>query len=436
MRRCWSGGAGRGEPGCMETIGARLRIVTVCHAVTGLLTAVWGAGLPTLDSRLDLGPGLIGAMLLLVATCALLTMRVAGGVDAAGGMMLSIALPAAGLSLILAGLSPTITVLLSAAALFGLSSGVVNVALSSEAMAVESAIGRPVIARMHGFWTLGAAGGGMTLAAVLHSGADGGLAISGAAALLVLTSVAVGPRIRAVAAPAEAMDPEAEVALDLRGSPVPMSRAHLIVLGLLGAAVFITEGAATDWSGVHATRALGANPATASVVYGAFFTAMTIVRFGGDSLRQRLGPRRALRLTSSIAVGGYAAVMTSSAVPGAPAAVVTAIIGWAFAGAGTALVWPIIIGTLAAAGQTRRTLAFVTMFSYGGGLLGPALIGLLAHATTLSIALVLPAALALLVAIAAPEALRPSRLHGRRAVDRPRAIPPALGSPSPTHPSR
>lgn len=184
---------------------------------------------------------------------------------------------------------------------------------------------------------------------------------------------------------------------------------HLIALGLVGAAVFLTEGAATDWAGVHATRALGAEPAVGSVVYGVFFAAMTTVRFCGDALRRRLGPVRTVRLTSSVAVVGYALVLASGLVPTPVTAVVTAVVGWALAGAGTALVWPIIIGTLATAGETPRTLSLVTMISYGGGLLGPALIGFLAQATTLPIALALPAALALLVAVAAPATLRPRR---------------------------
>ncbi|MFK3676642.1 hypothetical protein ACI2IP_02860 [Microbacterium sp. NPDC090218] len=404
----------------MDTIGARLRIVTICHAVTGLLTAVWGAGLPALDARLDLGPATIGAMLLLVAGGALVTMRLAGRVHRSGGWMLSLALPSAGIALVVAGSAPTSVVLFLAAALFGLSCGVVNVALSSEAMAVESAIGRPVIARMHGFWTLGAAGGGMLLAAALNAGLDSRIAISGAAGVIVLTSLGIGPRIRAGAAAHPSRPPVPETsAASASASSAQISRLHLAALGLVGAAVFLTEGAATDWSGVHTTRMLGADPAIGSVVYGVFFSAMTVVRFCGDALRRRLGPVRTVRITMSVAVAGYALVLATGLVPTEPTVIVTAVIGWALAGAGSALVWPIVIGHLATAGETRRNLAFVTMISYGGGLLGPAVIGFLAQATSLSIALVLPAALALLVAVAAPATMRPPRV--RRATSSPSA---------------
>lgn len=394
----------------METTGTRLRIITICHALTGLFTAVWGAGLPALDARLDLGPALIGTMLLLVAGCALLTMHITGHARRSGGWMLSIALPTAGIALVLAGSAPTAPVFLFAAALFGLSCGAVNVALSTDAMAVESAMGRPVIARMHGFWTLGAAGGGMLLAAALHTGLDSRLAMSGTAGLLVAAALSLGPRIRAVTPAQTAAAPRAAAPrAAVPGAGTRIGRGHLIALGSVGAAVFLTEGAATDWAGVHATRVLGADPAAGSVVYGVFFAAMTIVRFRGDSLRRRLGPVRTVRITSSVAVAGYALVLTAGVLPSTTAAIVVALAGWALAGAGTALVWPIIIGTLASAGATPRHLAFVTMISYGGGLLGPALIGFLAQATILAQALLLPAALALLVAVAAPSVLRRHR---------------------------
>ncbi|MFP3821472.1 hypothetical protein SB658_22515, partial [Bacillus sp. SIMBA_008] len=113
-----------------------------------------------------------------------------------------------------------------------------------------------------------------------------------------------------------------------------------------------------------------------------------------DALRRRLGPLRTVRLTSGLAAIGYAAVLTAGLVPDRPVAVIVAVSGWALAGAGTALIWPIVIGTLAERGETAPKLSVVTMISYGGGLLGPALIGFLAAATSLPVAMLLPAGLA------------------------------------------
>jgi hypothetical protein len=287
--------------------------------------------------------------------------------------------------------------------LFGLACGAVNIALSTEAMTVESASGRPVIARMHGFWTLGAAGGGILLAAVLHGDIDSRLAISAPAVLLAIVGSVVA--VRLAPRPARA-------ASSTSGAPsASISRSGFragVALGLLGAATFITEGAATDWAGVHATRVLDAEPAIGSAVYGLFFGAMALVRFVGDAVRAVWGPVRTLRITGAVAVAGYAAVLTSGAIASHPSALFIAIVGWVIAGAGTALIWPIVIGTLAASGQDSRRLSVVTMISYGGGLVGPALIGFLAEFATLPVALLLPASLVVVVAIVAPSVVQRS----------------------------
>ncbi|WP_435742660.1 MFS transporter [Microbacterium sp. PMB16] len=397
----------------MDTLRSRHRIITLSHGLTGLLTAVWGAGLPALDVRLDLGPAALGAMLLTVAGCALVAMRAGGRLGRSGERMLAVALPIAGVALVLAGVAASLPVLVVAAGLFGAACGVINIALSTEAMRVESAIGRPVIARMHGFWTLGAAGGGLLLAGVLHAGLDSRLAISGTAALLVTASLLVAVRLRTLPAGTDhahtpAPDSRPEPSSNDRTAPA-IGNGPLIALGLLGAAAFVTEGAATDWAGVHAVRALGADPAAGSLVYGVFFLAMTVMRFCGDALRQAIGPLHTVRLTGTLAVIGYVAILISGLVPGTPIAVAVALFGWALAGAGTALVWPIVIGTLAERGESARRLSLVTMVSYGGGLLGPAMIGFLASAVSLPTAMLLPAGLALLVATIAPAAIRRCR---------------------------
>jgi pimeloyl-ACP methyl ester carboxylesterase len=66
---------------------------------------------------------------------------------------------------------------------------------------------------------------------------------------------------------------------------------------------------------------------------------------------------------------------------------------------------PIVVSELGALGGSARTLSLVTTISYGGGLVGPPLIGAVATTAGLPSALLIPAALALGVAIAAPVVL-------------------------------
>lgn len=70
-----------------------------------------------------------------------------------------------------------------------------------------------------------------------------------------------------------------------------------------------------------------------------------------------------------------------------------------------AVVWPIVASSVGTVTTSARQLSLVTAISYGGGLAGPGAIGLIAGGSSLSAALVLPAALAALVAFAAPRIL-------------------------------
>ena len=345
------------------------------------MNALWGATLPATDARLDLGAGAIGGVLTAMAAGALVAMPVAGRVARRRpGRTLRVTALTAALALLGPALAPTGPVLVVAAVVLGLAFGALNVALSLQAVAVERALGRLVIATMHGTWTLGAVAGGAAVTAGLRGGVNVQVLMVTGAVAVAAVAMAVGRRPSTVAPPV---------------ATTATRPGAVVLLGLVGAAAFVTEGAATDWAGVHATRVLGADPATASLVYTVFFAAMTVVRFAGDAVRTRLGGPVTIRVAGGVATAGYAFVLLA----GTPA---TAVVGWVLAGAGMAMVWPVVVSSL---GGAAGRLSAVTMLSYGGGLVGPALIGFVADRSTLPVALLIPAALAAAVTVLAPLVL-------------------------------
>ena len=106
--------------------------------------------------------------------------------------------------------------------------------------------------------------------------------------------------------------------------------------------------------------------------------------------------------------------------------------GWALAGAGTALVWPIVIGSLGATRIDPRRLSVVTTIGYLGGFVGPVLVGGLAAGVGLAGAMALPAALTVLLAAAAPP-LVSRLLHLAPTRPLPSPIPTPRRTPC-THP--
>ncbi|MFD4325647.1 MFS transporter [Nocardioides sp. NPDC058538] len=377
------------------------RVITALHGGVGMLVAVWGAGLPVLDARVDLGPTRLGLLLLTLALGAAIAMPLAGHLAHrwSEAAVLRVALPTAGLLLATIGAMPAAEPMIALAAVFGICCGAINVGLTSQATAAERAAGRPVIARMHGCWTLGAVLGSSALAAALRVGADSLLLLPAAAlgAGALVTLLALRLPVGTGTAPGTAAAPNAAAAQGpARGvSPV------LVGAGAVAAAAFVVEGAATDWAGVHTTRVLGEEPAAGATMYAAFFAAMTVVRFAGDRLRGAFAAPTLVAAAAGVTLLGFVLVLLSP-VAAEGAQVVVAAGGWALAGAGTALVWPIVIGSLGATRIDPRRLSVVTTIGYLGGFVGPVLIGGLAAGVGLAGAMVLPATLTVLLAAAAP----------------------------------
>lgn len=377
--------------------------VAVCYGLTGVLTAVWGATVAATDARLDLGPGRLGGALLALAIGSLVAMPVAGRLADrwTGRRLLRLVLPSAALALTGPVLAPSAGLLVLSAFVLGIQLGALNVALTVQAVAVERAAARPVIARMHGIWALGAVAGGTAVSAALRAGLDVRTVMATGAAALAVASLAATPRL-----PAPPPTPPTP-AVGGATARVP-GWAVVVALGGVGAAAFLSEGAATDWAGVHAVRVLGAGPATASMMYAVFFAAMTVVRFAGDTVRARLGGPLTLRMAGVLATAGYALVLVSGGVPAAtPVRVGCAVAGWALTGAGMAVVWPVVVSAVGAAGGGGGgRLSAITTISCSGGLVGPALIGGVAARATLPVALLIPTGLALLVTLVAPAVLK------------------------------
>lgn len=380
--------------------------VAACFGLAGVLTAVWGATLAATDARLNLGPGRLGGALTALAVGTLIAMPLAGRlVDRwTARRLLQFAIPASAVALAGPAAASSAGLLTVSAFVLGVQFGGLNVALTVQAVTVERALGRPVIARMHGTWALGAVAGGTAVAAALRLGLDvRGVQIAGGVALAVAGRAAASRLPMWMrAAPADA-DTRPDIAATTTRAP----RSTLVImLGAVGAAAFITEGAATDWAGVHATRVLHADPSVASLVYTVFFAAMTVVRFAGDVVRARLGASTTLRLAGGAAAAGHGLVLASGALPAAmPTKVACATAGWALAGMGMAVVWPVVLSALGAAGAVGPRLSAATTVSYSGGLVGPAAIGYVAARATLPVALVIPTGLAMLVFLGAPAAV-------------------------------
>jgi MFS family permease len=129
---------------------------------------------------------------------------------------------------------------------------------------------------------------------------------------------------------------------------------------------------------------------------------MAAGRMAGDRLAARFGPVRLVRASGLLAGLGLAAGLLI----GTPAA---AIAGFALLGAGLAGIFPQIVSSAARLDPERagRNIGRIAAVAYSGLLGGPVVIGAIASVVGLRDALLIPAALAIVVAAAAGVMNRP-----------------------------
>ncbi|WP_063130626.1 MFS transporter [Nocardia fusca] len=379
----------RGSPGVL----ARNRsVLTGYFAGLGVVMAVWGTRIPAVQKSAGLDTAGLAAVLLAAAVGMVAGLHVGGrsaGIARSSQLLTGSAIGLAA-SLALLGTGRTPLELAAAALLFGAAHGVLDVALNAAAVRCQQDYGRPIMSGMHAAYSLGALGGAVLAVLVAH---QSHMYVFGVTAVVVITATAAAaPVTRCVDSPAADIDP-AETTR--QGDPPVLSRSRVWLLGLLAAACLLGEGAAADWSAVHLTG-LHASPAVAAASYAGYSAAIAGGRLVGDRLIARFGAQRVVRTGAMLAAAGLLAGVAITAAP-------FALAGWAVFGLGLSVTIPSLFTAAGTGGP--RAVAAVAVTGYLGLLAGPALVGALATVTTLSGALLLPVALAAVVAVLSHRAL-------------------------------
>ena len=288
---------------------------------------------------------------------------------------------------------------------FGVGIGLLDVAMNAQAAEVEYGYRRPIMAAFHAGWSLagmvGAALGGLAIRAgwPMSRTVTSGAVLLGVAALAasrwLLPTAAPSPTPGLSGDPAD-LPPESPDTSPRARRRRPRLPAAVWVLGGLCFGSFMCEGAAADWAGVHLRDTLGATAGLAAFGYAAFAGAMTTGRLLVDRVAGAVGGLPVLRYGGLLAVAGVLAVVL------APVPAV-AIAGWAVAGLGLSGVVPQLFS--AAANSTAdgaAALSRVASLGYLGTLVGPAVIGMLAHVAGLDTALLLLVLIGGAIAVGAP----------------------------------
>jgi predicted MFS family arabinose efflux permease len=416
-------------------------------AMNGFLLASWVARLPASRDRLGAGAAELGLALLAPGVGSLLSMPFSGRWCRRFGSRLVVAATtaAAAAGLVALAVVPSLPTLGLALFAWGACYGSWDVAMNVHGSAVEQRAGREWMPRYHACWSVGGIAGAAcgALAASIRTP----LALHFTAVALACTLL-VGLALRRFIEdregafiedregafhpdPRDSGPPEGERSRPPEAAPVGVHSPHqrpdqsphqrpdqsphqspdhrpgrvltarLLLVGVVTVCATTLEGAAADWLALFLTDERGASQSLAAAGYAVFAVAMAGGRFSGTAVSERLGRHGAVRAGGLVSLVG---VLLCVLGPGLASAYLGAAL-WAL---GVCLVFP---AAVSAGGETpgrpADAIAAVTAIGYGGFLLGPPLIGVLADRVGLGRALLVLVVLAGGIVALAPAVRAP-----------------------------
>lgn len=335
----------------------------------GLCFASWASRIPEIQTKFDLSEGQLGTLLLCLPLGSMLGLPLAGWlvhqygsrvVIVWGGMVYALILP-------LIGWSPMIWMIVPVLVLFGLMGNVMNIAVNTQALSLEDAYGKSILASFHGLWSsAGFVGAGIGAGMIL-------LNFNPTMHFLVITSLSF--LILFLAKPLIVKETKAG---DSGGLVLKKPDDLLLRVGMISFLGMMCEGCMFDWSGVYFKKVILADPSLVATGYVVFMGAMASGRFLSDRLTARFGKVQIIRYSGFLIFSGLilAVVLPNYWV---------ATLGFLMVGFGVAAIVPL---SYSIAGRSKIyspgvALAIVSTIAFFGFLLGPPLIGFIAELLSL-----------------------------------------------------
>ncbi len=366
-------------------------------AVNGFAFASWMSRVPDVKEILLLTPGQLGLLLLAVSAGALCGLPLAGlvthrlGATRAVRLGMAMAMPGLVLAVVCVEARLSLFWVMPGFFLFGLGSGVWDVAQNLEGTIIEQALDRAIMPWFHAAFS-----GGTVLAALI-----GALMVWLEVPIYVHIGVVVALTVAVVLWGSAQFLPAFDEADAADGPAAPTRSAwtepRTLLIGVMVLAAAFTEGTANDWlavafvDGHHLDKALGV------IALAVFLAFMTAGRILGTGLLDRYGRVPVLRVLFGSAVVGCLLVVFGSPW--------LAFVGAAIWGVGASLGFP--VGMSAAAddpGRAHSRLSVVSTIGYTAFLAGPPLLGFLGDHFGILRALIVVGAVSLLALLVLPAA--------------------------------
>lgn len=339
--------------------------IAACMAffISGFAVSTWAPMIPAVKEKLQIGADVLGLLLLSIGISAFIFMPVAGMLSRSYGCkkVLRVAITVMALDLIVLSLLGSIWGFLLFLAVFGAAMGCIDVNMNLNAVIVENASKKRMMSSMHALWSVGCfagaglfsllakAGFGITVIAAIHS-------------LIVMVFTVIYSRhfLNFKCAGNE--------------KPIAVPKGIVVFFGALACITFLGEGAVMDWSGVLLTEVKNTELSLAGVGYAVFSVAMLVMRLIGDKIVSVLGEEKTLILGSSVGVVGFLSVIFLENFYAIQ-------FGFVLMGLGLANIVPTIysLTKYQKVMPINAAVTAITSMGYTGVILGPAVLGFVAH---------------------------------------------------------
>jgi len=373
--------------------------ITTAFIINGTMAGTFYSRIADVKEDFGLSNSALGFALLVVSIGVLVGLGFSGKQSAKRGSapVTFYATYALGGAILLVGTANNYLTLCLTFLVLGACLAVQDVAMNSHAIVLEHEADKRYMSTFHAMFSLGALGGGVVGAWFSQQNIDLMRHVAFIAMLVFIANFCV----RNWFLPAS-LDQH-----PLEGKKKIKKPKIFLIVGLLGLCAAIGEGSAGDWGAILARDTFDATPFVSTLPYICFSAAMVIGRLFGDRAASKYGPMNlivgggliaGIGLGSGLLVGGIGGV----------------IFGWLAAGIGLSTVIPMLFSQAGEIAKNRfegqfapsEGVAMVSGIAYFGFLVGPPTLGFLGDAIGLRWAMLVPAVLALVMALGSPRVLR------------------------------
>lgn len=357
--------------------------VATLFLILGFNFSTWASRIPALKAQFNLSTAEVGVLLLSCGLGAVFSFPVTATLLRKLGARKLCILAGAILPALLLCLAyaPNYPLAMAVMAIEGIVVSCLNVAMNAKGVEVEVAGQQAIMSRLHAVFSLGSL-----------------IAAAFASAITIFTDLLIVHFfISAVllwlglGLTMPHLLPDEIRAADTTDAPhIKLPSGTALWLGLIALCGTIVEGSMSDWSALYLEDVTGASPQMAPMGIASVAGAMLLARWFADGWRARWNAKTILTVGGLLAGSGLTLALISGGF-------IPALMGFFLVGLGVAAVSPCVYA--AAAKNGAVALAAVTTMGSIGTLLGPPVIGFVAHSTSFSWGMATIAFAALMISV-------------------------------------